>query len=118
MGLAVAMVDEPMALARTVDTLSPVQAGVEPLRRVGCTDLRRQHEAMLVEEGAGIVFAVEVAALPAPVGPGAGHTLEHLARAGLAAEALGLRQFGEGGFVRDRTPQPLRHVMLGHLGEA
>ena len=75
------MVDEPMALARTVDAVGPVQAGVEPLRRVGRADLRRQHEAMLVVEGAGIVFAVEVAALPAPVGPGAGHALEHLAGA-------------------------------------
>ena len=81
MGDAVAMIDVPMALARTVDAVGPVQAGVEPLRRVGRADLRRQHEAMLVVEGAGVGLAVEVAALPAPVGPGAGHAMEDLAGA-------------------------------------
>ena len=78
-GRAVPMVDEPMALARTVDAVGPMQAGVEPLRRIGRADLRRQHVAMLVVEGAGVFLAVEVAALPAPVGPGAGHAMEDLA---------------------------------------
>ena len=115
---AVAMVDIPVALARPVDAVGPVQAGVEPLRRVGCRHLRRQHEAVLVVEGEGVGLAVEVAALPAPVGPGAGHAMEDVARAGLAAEALVGRQRGERRFVRHRTPQPLGHVGFGDLLQA
>ena len=115
---AVAMVDVPVALARPVDAIGPVQAGVEPLRRVGRGHLRRQHEAMLVVEGEGVGLAVEVAALPAPVGPGAGHAMEDVSRAGLAAEALVGRQRGERVFVRHRTPQPLGHVGLGDLLQA
>ncbi len=118
MGLAVAMVDEPMALARTVNAVGPVQAGVEPLRRVRCADLRREHVAMLVIEGAGVLFAVEVATLPAPVGPGAGHAVEHLTRAALAAEALGLGHCGEGCFVGRRTPQPFGRVGIGDADHA
>src|SRR5262245_53912348 len=99
-GDTVAMVDEPVALARAVDAVGPVQAGVEPLRRVGRANLRRQHVAMLVVEGAGIRLAVEVAALPAPVGPGTGHAMEDLAGAALAAKALGLGQRRQGMLVR------------------
>ena len=73
------VVDVEMALARAVDAIGPVQAGVEPLRRVGGAFLRRQHVAMLVVEGAGVILAVEIAALPAPIGPGAGEAVEHLA---------------------------------------
>jgi hypothetical protein len=73
---------------------------------------------MLVEEGARVVFAVEVAALPAPVGPGAGHALEDLTGATLAAEALGLGQRGDGDVIGLRAPQPLRHIGLGDLDEA
>ena len=40
-----------MALAGPVDAVGPVQAGVEPLRRVRRGHLRRQHVAQLVEEG-------------------------------------------------------------------
>ena len=118
MGRAVAMVDVPMALARPVDAVGPVQAGVEPLRRVRRGHLRRQHEAVLVVEGAGVGLAVEVAALPAPVGPGAGHAMEDLSRAGLAAEALLGRQRRERVFVGHRAPQPLGHVGLGDLLQA
>ena len=71
-------IDVVVALARAVDAVGPVQAGVEPLRRVRRGHLRGQHVAQLVEEGARIVFGVEIAALPAPIGPGAGETVEHL----------------------------------------
>ena len=118
MGGAVAMVDIPVALARSVDAVGPVQTGIEPLRRIRRADLGRQHVAMFVVEGAGIVFAVEVAALPAPVGPGAGHALEDLARTALAAGALGLGEHRQGDLVGLRAPQPLRHVGLGNLDEA
>src|SRR5207302_8272616 len=53
-GMAVTMVDVPMALARPVDAIGPMQACVEPLRRIGRADLRRQHEAELVVEGEGV----------------------------------------------------------------
>ena len=48
-------VDVVVALARAVDAVGPVQAGVEPLRRVRRAHLVRQHEAQFVEEGAGVV---------------------------------------------------------------
>ena len=44
-------IDVVVALARPVDAIGPVQAGVEPLRRIGRAHLRRQHVAQLVEEG-------------------------------------------------------------------
>ena len=50
------VVDIIMALAGAIDAIGPVQAGVEPLRRVGRAFLRRQHVAELVIEGAGVGF--------------------------------------------------------------
>ena len=117
-GDAVAVIDEPMALAGTVDAVGPVQAGVEPLRRVGRADLRRQHVAMLVIEGASVFLAVEVAALPSPVGPGAGHAMENLAGVLLAAVARLVGQLGQCRLVGRRTPQPFRHIVLGDLDQA
>ncbi len=117
MGAAVAMIDVPVALTWAVDAVRPMQPGVEPLRRVGRADLRCQHEAELVVEGAGVLFAVEVTALPAPVGPGAGHAMEHLAGAGFAAKALVDGQCRQRLPVGSRTPQPFRHVALGELDQ-
>ena len=67
---------------------------------------------MLVEEGARVVLAGEVAALPAPVGPGAGQAVEHLAGVGLADVAVVLGQLGERALVGDRAPQPGRDLRL------
>ena len=118
-------VDVVVALARAVDAVGPVQAGVEPLRRVRRAHLRGQHVAVLVEEGLGVGLAVEIAALPAPVGPGAGQAVEHLLGRHLADNAFLLGQFGERGFVTDRAPQPGRHGLFlgllqarGHAGLA
>ena len=116
-GDAVAMVDEPMTLARAIDAVGPMQPRVEPLRRVGRANLRRQHEAELVIEGAGVLLAVEIATLPAPVGPGAGHPVEHLPGAGLAAVALVGRQRRQGLLVGRGAPQPFRHVTFGDLDQ-
>ena len=93
-----------MPLAGAVDAIGPVQAGIEPLRAVGRAHLPGQHVAHLVVEGLGVVLGVEIAALPAPIGPGAGHAVEHLAgrwsrRPVLAPSGLGV------GLV---APQPLR----------
>jgi hypothetical protein len=49
---------------------------------------------------------VEIAALPAPVGPGAGETVEDLAGVGFGAVALVLGQLGQRLFIGDRAPQP------------
>ena len=116
-GDAVAMVDEPVTLARTIDAIGPMQAGIEPLRRVGRAELRRQHEAEFVIEGAGVLLGVEIAALPAPVGPGSGHAMEKLPGTGLAAVALVGGQRCERTLVRGGPPQPLRHVALGDRDE-
>ena len=96
---AALVIDVEMALARAVDAVGPVQAGVEPLRRVGGGHLHGQHEAHLVVEGAGVGLGLEIAALPAPIGPGAGQTVEDLLGRGFAG-------FGRGALGRDLAPQP------------
>ncbi len=105
-------VDVIVALARPVDAIGPVEAGVEPLRGIGRGDLARQHEAHLVVIGARVVLAVEDAGLPAPIGPGAGEPVEHLLGGGLGAGALGLRQRLERLLVGNRAPQERRDVGL------
>src|SRR5690606_20038877 len=76
-----------------------------------------QHVAGLVEEGAGIGFRVEIAMLPAPIGPGAGHAVEKLGGAGLAAGRAALQRL----FVRRvgglAALQPCGHAVLGHALE-
>ena len=98
------IIDVVMTLARAIDAIGPMQAGVEPLRAVRRGLLGGQHEAHLVIEGAGIGFAVEIAALPAPIGPGAGEAIENLL-GGVLADALIA--------VRLLAPQPFGHVLLG-----
>ena len=80
-------VDIEMALAGAVDAIGPVQTGVEPLRGIGCNALGGEHVAQLVIEGAGIVFGREIAALPAPVCPGAGEAIKNLACIGFGTVA-------------------------------
>ncbi len=99
------VVDEEMALAGAVDAIGPMQAGVEPLRRIGRGDLARQHEAHFVEKGLGVFFRVEIAALPAPIGPGASEPVEHLLGRNLAAETLLFGELGQRRLVGDRAPQ-------------
>ena len=101
-----------MALAGAVDAVGPVQAGVEPLRRVRRHHLARQHEAQLVVEGVRVVLGGEVAALPAPIGPGAGEPVEHLLGGDLGTGALILGQGGQRLLVGDGTPQEGRNVVL------
>ncbi len=110
-------IDVVMPLPRTIDAVGPVQPGVEPLRRIRRAHLACQHEAHLVVIGLRIGLRGEVAALPAPVGPGPRQPVEDLPRRGLADGALGLRQLGELRLVRDRAPQERRHALLAHLLE-
>src|SRR3569832_2333448 len=62
-------VDVIMALAGAVDAVGPVQAGVEPLRRVRRDHLHGEHVAQLVVERLGVLVGGEILALPAPIGP-------------------------------------------------
>ena len=105
-------VDVIMALARPIDAIGPMEAGVEPLRRIGRGHLACQHEPHLVVIGARVLFAVEIAGLPTPIGPGAGEAVEHLLGRGLGAEALCLRQSDERCLVRDRAPQERGNALL------
>ena len=105
-------VDVIVTLAGTVDAIGPMKAGVEPLRRIGRGHLARQHEAHFVEERARVFFGVEIAALPAPIGPGAGEPVEHLLGGGLRTGALALGQRFERRLVGDRAPQERRHGVL------
>ena len=94
-----------MALAGAVDAIGPVQAGVEPLRRVRRDALGGEHVGKLVAEGERIFLGGEIAALPAPIGPGAGEAVEDLAGVGLGAVPLVLRQRGKRGLVGHGAPQ-------------
>src|SRR3981189_1178031 len=105
-------VDVEMPLARPVDAVRPVQPGIEPLRRVGRRHLHREHVDELVEEGVGILFRIEIAAPPAPIGPGAGEPLEHLLRRMLADAALLLRKGGQSLLIGGRAPQPGRNGLF------
>ena len=118
-------IDVEVALARAVDAIGPMQAGVEPLRRVRRHHLHRQHVAVLVEEGLRVGFREEVAALKSPIGPGAGEPVENLLGRLLADEAFLLGQLLERGFVGDAAPQPGRDGLFldllqarGHAGFA
>ncbi len=111
-------IDVIMALAGTVDAIGPMQAGVEPLRRVRRDHLLGQHEAQLVIERLGVFFRGEVAALPAPIGPAAGEAVEHLLGGEFADIALVLGQAGERLGVGHRAPQPRRHGLFLDLLQA
>ena len=115
-------VDVIVALAGAINAVGPVQAGVEPLRRVRRDHLLGKHVAQFVMEGAGVFLGGEVAALPAPIGPAAGETIEHLLAGQFTAETFGFGQSGEGFGVGDRAPQPRRHGLfldlLEDLGDA
>ena len=108
-------VDVEVSLARAVDAVGPVQAGVEPLRRIRRRHLHRQHVAVLVEEGLRVGLGGKVAALPAPIGPGAGQPVEHLLARGFADVAFLLRQLLERVLVGNAAPQPGRNGFLFDL---
>jgi hypothetical protein len=107
-----------MALARPVDAVGPEQPGVEPLRRIGRRHLHGEHEAQFVEEGARVAFGIEVAALPAPIGPGAGQAVEHLLGRGLADGAGLLVKKRKRLRVGGRAPQPRRDGLFLDLLQA
>ena len=86
--LASLRVDEGVTLSRPLDTIGPMQSGVEPLGAVGCGTLTRDQVAHLVEVGTGISLAGEVAVLPAPVGPGPCEPTEQLPAVGLPTHSI------------------------------
>src|SRR5690606_27017427 len=77
-------------------------------------DLRGQHEAMLVEKCARIRFRVEIAAFPAPIGPGACETVKDLPGVALGAKARVSGQGRERFMVRLMTPQEGRNTFFRH----
>jgi hypothetical protein len=103
-----------VTLGGAVDAIGPMQARVEPLRRVGRHHLAGEHEAKLIPESPGIGLAVEIATFPAPIGPGAGHPIEDLLGGRLAHGALGLRQGRQRIMVRHMAAQPGRNTWLIH----
>ena len=101
-----------MALGRPVDAISPIKPGVEPLRGIGGAHLRGQHVAHFIEVGLGVLFGIEIAAFPAPIGPGPGQPVEQLPGVGFTGKALFLRQFGQPVLVGNAAPQPTGNVVL------
>ncbi len=107
--LAVGGLGVPVALRRAADAVRPVQARVEPLRRVGRGGLAGEHGLELVVERVRVLLA-EVAVREAPVGPAAGQAAEHLARVGLPLDRR------TGGRLGPR--QPLGHAVLRRRARA
>ncbi|MNV19016.1 hypothetical protein D3C71_1098590 [compost metagenome] len=105
-------IDIEMALAGAINAIGPVQAGVEPLRGVRRNALGGEHIGKLVAEGEGIFFGREIFALPAPIGPGAGQTVENLTRIGLGAETFGFRNVLQRLFIGNGAPQEGRNVVF------
>ncbi len=105
-------IDIVMPLAGAVDAVGPMQAGIEPLRRIRRRHLMREHIAHFVVIDARILFRVEIAAFPSPIRPGAGKPVEDLLCACLADIALFSRTGLQGVFVGLRAPQPIGHVAL------
>ncbi len=106
------VIDIEVTLTGAVDAIGPVQARVEPLRRVGGAALTAEHDAHFIIENVGVFFAVEIAAFPAPIGPSARQAVEYLGGLGLAAITLVFGQAGECGFIGNRAPQPRRHAFF------
>ncbi len=109
------VIDVVVALARPIDPVGPVQAGIEPLRRVWRDHLVGEHEAQLVMERPGVLLRREVAALPAPVGPASGEAIEDLLRRCFGSVTLAFRQQGQRRLVGDGAPQPRRNGILFNL---
>ncbi|ENN86912.1 hypothetical protein RHSP_15075 [Rhizobium freirei PRF 81] len=110
-------IDIEMALAGAVDAVSPMHAGVEPLRRVRSDALGGEHIGKLVAESGSIFFRREVAALPAPIGPGACKAIEDLTCIGFGAALLILGQVLHGSVVGHGAPQEGRNVVFLNLLE-
>ena len=105
-------IDVMMALAGAVDAIGPMQASVEPLRRIGRGDLRGEHVAHLVEERLRVRIGVEILALPAPIGPRSGKAIKDLRGGHLAAKALVGGQLGQRRLVGHGAPQERGNVVL------
>ncbi|MNI16182.1 hypothetical protein D3C73_695080 [compost metagenome] len=108
-------VDIEMALAGAIDAIGPMQAGVEPLGGIRSYALGSEHVGKLVHEGCRIVFGREIAALPAPIGPGAGKTRKDLAGIGFRTVALAFGNVLHRLLVGNRTPQEGRNVVFLNL---
>src|SRR3984893_17931147 len=72
----------------------------------------------LVVEHAGVLRGVEIAALPAPIGPGPGHAVEDVSGIGFAAVTGSLGQTGQRPPVGSVAPQPGRHTLLDDRRQA
>ena len=104
--LATLVIDIEMPLAWPVDAIGPVHTGVEPLRRIRRGHLRGKHVAHFIIIGVRIFFGGEIATFPAPIGPGAGKTVEYLLGRCLARVTFLLGKLGKCLVITDGPPQP------------
>ena len=107
--------NEKMALSRPFDSISPMQARIEPLRRIRSGHLRREHVARFIEKGARILFSRKKLFFPAPVGPCSGQSFKHLLRRPFGSELLLLRQFTQGIRIGNRPANEFGHAGFFHL---
>ena len=92
-----------------------METRIEPLWRVRRDHLAGEHIALLVEEGLSVFLGLEIAALPAPIGPATGKAIKHLLGAHLRAETLVLGQFRQLGLIGNRAPQEGRNIVFLNL---
>src|SRR5689334_19724580 len=101
-----------MPLRRAIDAIGPMKPRIEPLRRIGRTDLPGEHQTDLVVKSGRVLLRFEIAALPAPIGPGPGHAVEDLAGASFATVTGALGQRRESRLIGGAPPQPGRNALL------
>ena len=104
--LAGLVINVMMTLRRPVDSISPVQPRIEPLRRIRRGHLLCQHIAHFVVIGPGVIFRIEIPALPGPVGPGARKPVENLLGADFPAEPGLRRNCFQRRLIGDAAPEP------------
>ena len=105
-------IDIVVALGRTINAIGPMQAGVEPLRADWARTSGGPAWRNVRRRRPRIFFRVEIAALPAPIGPGAGEAVEHLLGRTFTGGAVLLGHAFQGGFIGHRAPQPGGHGLF------
>ncbi|KXK38560.1 MAG: hypothetical protein UZ16_OP3001000766 [Candidatus Hinthialibacteria bacterium OLB16] len=115
--LAGARFDIVMPLGRPFDAISPVQSGIEPLRRVGSCHLGCERITHFIEIGARIFLAAEISVFPAPIGPAASQAVKYIPAITLSAVTFLRGEFFEGFFIRHPPLQPLRDPCLLNVAQ-
>ena len=98
-------IDAEMAALRARNAVSPVQAGVKPLRRIGRGHLvGKQIDHFIVKNAC--IFVVKCAGFDAPISPAAGNAVKNLARIRFCPKTRGFVHRLQNRVIRDAALEP------------